>query len=332
MDPRNSTDLHGKGNDFLYIEKNYGILIGILASLTAVGVHANAVVVFIFYRLYKRSSNTFNVIMISTSLGDLMLIAVAGPTRVLSYLKGVAKLGNLECKIYGCWVHLTSVASLGHLVLLAAERYWVIKYEKKQDDRPIWKKILLVFLPWLYATLWTILPLLGWSEYAPESQHVGCAPKWISTDPLDVSYNATIMISEFFLPLAIIITIYIKIFGLIKDHMERTGSEAAREIRVQRNVMMLTMLMVATFVFCWLPYTVCCLWAISTSRNLLPSGFGALPSIFAKSSVLWNPILYGAKHHKFRREFCRVYRQLRGRSVANIDLETTAVKRTIEMQ
>ena len=48
--------------------------------------------------------------------------------------------------------------------------------------------------------------------------------------------------------------------------------------------------MTLAFFTCWLPYAVLCLYSMLGGRG--PASIFVLPILFAKSSIVWNPLLY----------------------------------------
>ena len=52
---------------------------------------------------------------------------------------------------------------------------------------------------------WTVLPFMGWSYYSYEGIGVTCSVEWNERSSNVISYNLTILILAFFLPLACIL-------------------------------------------------------------------------------------------------------------------------------
>ncbi len=55
------------------------------------------------------------------------------------------------------------------------------------------------------------------------------------------------------------------------------------------------------FIGCWAPYSVVCLWSI-LGRSTIPPEVSLLPCMFAKSSTVYNPIIYYIFSQSFKRE------------------------------
>ena len=69
----------------------------------------------------------------------------------------------------------------------------------------------------LLSALWAILPLFGWSYYSPEGVHMSCGVEWRDHSPNVLSYNITIFIFAFFLPLLILFITNYKIIKIVSE-------------------------------------------------------------------------------------------------------------------
>ena len=69
----------------------------------------------------------------------------------------------------------------------------------------------------LLGVLWPVLPLFGWSFYTLEGGLTTCAVEWAERSIAVVSYNATIFIFVFFVPLFIITFTNIKLIYFVSD-------------------------------------------------------------------------------------------------------------------
>lgn len=65
----------------------------------------------------------------------------------------------------------------------------------------------IVLLCSVLGLLWAVLPMMGWSYYDLEGALVSCSVKWNDRSFNVVSYNVTIFVTTYFLPLAIIFKI-----------------------------------------------------------------------------------------------------------------------------
>nr|AGB67503.1 c-like opsin [Tripedalia cystophora] len=296
------------------------VLTLIIGTITIIGVPSNLLVIYIFSKIYRNSPTTINLMIVSITTTDFMLYTFGGPVHTVSYILGKWYLRTLRMPVLRIWVHFCSVASLSHLVVISIERYLVVKYNVKKDQRAFWKQLLLVSTAWLYAIFWAILPFFGWSSYELEGVHTGCAPKWVSREIIDTTYNITLIFTEFIFPLMVIVWAYWKLIRKIKEHnahISVTNSSEQALIRgrmIMKSTTRLIVLMVGAYTFSWLPYSAICVWAMLVQKRDFPPLAAAVPALFAKSSVIWNPLIYGMKHAGFRNELAKLWERLRSKS------------------
>ena len=65
------------------------------------------------------------------------------------------------------------------------------------------------------SALWAILPLFGWSYYSPEGIKISCSVEWQDRSWNIMSYNITIFVFAFFLPLLILLIANLKIIKIV---------------------------------------------------------------------------------------------------------------------
>ena len=68
----------------------------------------------------------------------------------------------------------------------------------------------------LIGIFWAIVPLFGWSEYSLEGAMISCSVEWNKRTASIMSYNISIALFVFILPLVIIIIINWKIVYIVR--------------------------------------------------------------------------------------------------------------------
>ncbi len=68
----------------------------------------------------------------------------------------------------------------------------------------------------LIGIFWAIVPLFGWSEYSLEGAMISCSVEWNKRTASIMSYNISIALFVFILPLVIIIIINGKIVYIVR--------------------------------------------------------------------------------------------------------------------
>ncbi len=96
------------------------------------------------------------------------------------------------------------------------ERYYIINepFFVRKINYKIY--VIIISLCCIGGIIWATLPLIGWSHYALEGAQIGCSVEWNDHSFSVVSYNITILILVFALPLFTILTTNIKLVYLVK--------------------------------------------------------------------------------------------------------------------
>ncbi len=70
----------------------------------------------------------------------------------------------------------------------------------------------------ILSTIWTTLPLVGWSYYSLEGARISCSVEWQDHSMNVVSYNVTIFVFVFVIPAFIIVFANVKIIQIVCKH------------------------------------------------------------------------------------------------------------------
>ncbi|NXN22582.1 OPSP protein, partial [Nycticryphes semicollaris] len=181
------------------------------------------------------------------------------------------------------------IVSLISLAVLSYERYCTMTGMTEADTTNYRKTWTGIVLSWLYSLVWTAPPLFGWSSYGPEGPGTTCSVNWHSKDINNASYIMCLFIFCLVIPFVIIVYSYGKLLCAIR---QVSGiSKGTGRTREQR-VLIMVVVMVICFLLCWLPYATVALIATFGKPGLITPAASIIPSILAKSSTVYNPIIY----------------------------------------
>jgi len=76
---------------------------------------------------------------------------------------------------------------------------------------------MMILVSIVLSAFWAMMPLFGWSYYSQESSLTSCCVEWLDRSIQVVSYNVTIFIFIFFLPIGIILYTQIKIYSIVSE-------------------------------------------------------------------------------------------------------------------
>lgn len=97
------------------------------------------------------------------------------------------------------------------LVALSIERLYIIydPLSVRYVNRSLYLKSVVACL--LVGLIWPLLPLFGWSHYSFEGYDTSCSVEWSERSFNVISYNITILIFVFVIPLIILVYTNVKL-------------------------------------------------------------------------------------------------------------------------
>lgn len=178
---------------------------------------------------------------------------------------------------------------------------------------------------WLYASLWALLPLLGWGSYGPEPFGLACSIDWIGYEE-SLNHSTFIMALATlctFLPCVVILGTYFGIAWKLHRAYRSIQTEDFQCSNIERKItlvspvytqllvidvltnqsipqlLLLLLLQMAFmissgFIIAWAPYVAVSFWTMFNTQEeqqVTPS-VSLLPCLFAKSSTVYNPFIY----------------------------------------
>ncbi|CAG0896623.1 unnamed protein product [Darwinula stevensoni] len=247
-----------------------GFVIGVLGVISVIG---NFVVIYVF--MTTRSLKTpSNLIVVNLAFSDFLMMATMFPPMVINCYNETWAFGPLMCELYGMAGSLFGCASIWSLAVIALDRYNVIV--KGMAAKPMTYKRALgyILFVWFFSVLWTVLPMVGWNRYVPEGNMTACGTDYLTETWLSKSYLIVYSFWVYFLPLFLIIFCYFYI--------------------VQIALMTISLWFIA-----WTPYLVIN-WNGMFNKSRVTPLFTIWGSVFAKAAAVYNPIIYGISHPKYR--------------------------------
>ncbi|KFW10378.1 D(1C) dopamine receptor, partial [Eurypyga helias] len=324
------------GNSALSFRVVTAAVLLLLILSTLLGNTLVCVAVVRFRHLRSKVTNFF---VISLAVSDLFVAVLVMPWKAVTEVVGFWPFGAF-CDVWVAFDIMCSTASILNLCIISLDRYWAIsspfRYERKMTRRAAFIMIAVV---WLLSLLISFIPVqLKWhkdGELLSQQEpgfHVSGAE-----ENCDSSLNRTYAISSslisFYIPVAIMIVTYTRIFRIAQRQIRRISSlERAVEraqnrhsgdcpqevtlknsLKKETKVLKTLSIIMGVFVFCWLPFFL--LNCVVPFCNLHPRQPGELPCVsetvfnifvwfgWANSSL--NPIIY-AFNADFRRAFATI--------------------------
>ncbi|KAK2509651.1 hypothetical protein MC885_001197 [Smutsia gigantea] len=330
---------------------------GLLTLLIVWTLLGNVLVCAAIVRSRHLRAKMTNVFIVSLAVSDLLVALLVMPWKAVAEVAGYWPFGAF-CDVWVAFDIMCSTASILNLCVISVDRYWAIskpfRYERKMTQR---MAFVMVGLAWTLSILISFIPVqLHWHRdkagswrgmNAPSILANGTPweeagePQW-RAENCDSSLNRTYAISSslisFYIPVAIMIATYTRIYRIAQVQIRRISSlERAAEhaqscrsrgaacapdtrlrasIKKETKVLKTLSVIMGVFVCCWLPFFILnCMVPFCSGRPEGPrAGFPCVSETtfdvfvwfgWANSSL--NPVIYA-----FNADFRKVFAQLLG--------------------
>jgi r-opsin len=294
-----------------------GFAIFVFSSIAVLG---NLCVMYIFIKT-KTLRTPSNLFVVNLAFSDFMIMFCMGPPMVINCYYETWIFGPLMCQLYGMAGSLFGCSSIWSMTMIALDRYNVIVKGIAGKRLTHGRAVLRILFVWVFSALWTVAPMFGWNRYVPEGNMTACGTDYLSKDWLSKSYIIAYGIWVYFFPLLMIIYSYYFILKAVSIH-EKNMRDQAKKMNVAslrsaenasqnaENKLAKVALMTITLWFvAWTPYLVINFAGIFQFVLLSPLAT-IWGSVFAKANAIYNPIVYGISHPKYRAALLKTFPSL----------------------
>ncbi|KAJ4429000.1 hypothetical protein ANN_25996 [Periplaneta americana] len=284
-----------------------GFMIGVLGFVSWMG---NGVVIYVFSTT-KSLRTPSNLLVVNLAFSDFLMMVIMSPPMVVNCYYETWVLGPLMCEIYGMCGSLFGCASIWTMTLIALDRYNVIVKGLAAKPMTIKTALFRIVGVWAFSLAWTIMPMFGWNRYVPEGNMTACGTDYLTKDWVSRSYILIYSVFVYYLPLFTIIYSYWFIVQAVAAH-ERQMREQAKKMNVaslrsaeQSNtsaeckLAKVALMTISLWFFAWTPYLVINYMGVLEGAKISPLAT-IWGSLFAKANAVYNPIVYGISHPKYR--------------------------------
>ncbi|XP_071579838.1 rhodopsin, long-wavelength [Temnothorax nylanderi] len=284
-----------------------GFIIGVLGVISVIG---NGMVVYIFTTT-KSLRTPSNLLVVNLAISDFLMMLAMSPAMVINCYYETWVLGPLFCELYGLAGSLFGCGSIWTMTMIAFDRYNVIVKGLSAKPMSINGALIRIFGVWLFSLLWTIAPVFGWNRYVPEGNMTACGTDYLNKDMFSRSYIVMYSMFCYFMPLFLIIYSYFFIIQAVAAH-EKNMREQAKKMNVaslrsaenqntsaECKLAKVALMTISLWFMAWTPYLVINYAGIFETTKISPL-FTIWGSLFAKANAVYNPIVYGISHPKYR--------------------------------
>nr|BAQ54840.1 opsin, long-wavelength sensitive type [Asiagomphus melaenops] len=284
-----------------------GFVIGILGVISWTG---NGVVIYIF-SCTKSLRTPSNLLVVNLAVSDFLMMVFMCPFMLINCYYETWVFGPLMCQIYAFAGSLFGCASIWTMVTIAFDRYNVIV--KGLSGQPLTNKKALVWilLVWVHAAIWTVFPMVGWNRYVPEGNMTACGTDYLTKDWFHKSYILIYSVFCYWTPLLLIIYSYFFIVQAVAAHEKQMREQAkkmnvtslrsadAQNTSAECKLAKIALMTISLWFMAWTPYLIINFSGIFETMTISPL-LTIWGSLFAKANAVYNPIVYGISHPKYR--------------------------------
>ncbi|KAK9531133.1 hypothetical protein VZT92_010577 [Zoarces viviparus] len=268
----------------------YICIIGILSAI------GNGYVIYVTIKR-KTKLKPPELMTINLAIFDFGISVTGKPFFVVSSFAHRWLFGWEGCRFYGWTSFFFGCGSLITMTVVSLDRYLKICHLRYGTWLKRHHAFLCLAFVWVYAAFWATMPLVGWGNYAPEPFGTSCTLDWWLAQA-SVSGQCFVMAILFFclvFPTGIIVFSYVMIILKVKSSAKEI-SNFDGPIRNTHNIEMkltkVAMLICAGFLIAWIPYAVVSVVSAFGDPDSVPIPVSVIPTLLAKSSAMYNPIIY----------------------------------------
>lgn len=199
-----------------HIRYGYSLLL-LLAVFTVIG---NCLIVIAICR-FKELRTVTNYMILSLAIADLLIGLVVMPLNISNEVLLYWPYGQNMCDLWHSFDVLASTASILNLCIIALDRYWAITdpiaYPRLMSKR---RGVLCISVVWICSAIISFPSILWWRSV----DTVVSNRCYFTQDTLYLLLSSMV---SFYIPVAIMVAVYIKIFLVIKNQ-SRQHSETLR--------------------------------------------------------------------------------------------------------
>ncbi|KAK2851757.1 hypothetical protein Q5P01_008033 [Channa striata] len=279
------------------ISKEHDILMGSLYSVFCLlSLMGNCILLLVAY--HKRPTlKPAEFFIINLSISDLGMTLSLFPLAIPSAFSHRWLFGEITCQLYAMCGVLFGLCSLTNLTALSFVCCLKVCLPNLGNKFSSSHARLLVVGVWCYASVFAVGPLAQWGHYSPEPYGTACCIDWHAPNHelSALSYIVSLFVFCYALPCTVIFLSYTFILLTVRGSRQAVQQHVSPQTKTANAHTLIVKLSVAVcigFLGAWTPYAAVAMWAAFGDATQVPPAAFALAAMFAKSSTIYNPIVY----------------------------------------
>lgn len=314
----NATVEDSKMAEELLSPSTYHVLAFVYIVLAIAAIFFNSIVLLTFI-MDRSLVLPANVLIISIATSDWLMGVMINPLGAAANASESAWFNDTTCTFYAFVSTFLGLGTMLHHAAYALDRYFVLS-RPMESQHSMGRMVTVVLILWGFSLMWSLFPLFGWSAYVPEAGRIACSLRWQSAKQGDTFFVICLFAFFYIIPLGVILVSYTLMFVnvryMTKNAQKIWGVNAAatlETIKAAWKMAKIGLLMFIGFFAAWTPYAVVSFYAafLSTDFSLITAAF---PAMFAKTSNIYNPVIYFFAYKNFRESLLKLWRRYRNRN------------------
>ncbi|XP_077995890.1 opsin-5-like [Glandiceps talaboti] len=298
---------------------NEDIFIGCYLTIVCTAAYLGNGLVVLHY-LLAMDVSSMEKLIINLAISDIGVSSLGYPIAIINSFTHTHRVNKIRCIWDGFSGFTFGLVNIWTVAAIACLSY--IKVTNNDLGKKCDKCIRgIVMVIWLAAIFWSVLPILGVGNYRPELHGTFCSLDWIDTDIFNMTYVGVSFCICFFFPLIVTSVCHSKVVlyvrrarkilnptpgsvGLNREGGEKPANSLElfnHENHLRKIGLIITILLFAA----WTPYAAMSLYSFFSHIDNAPKIVTVIPALFAKTSCMFNPLIYFSLNGQFRQQTLR---------------------------
>ncbi len=293
--------------DYLFYADLYVVLPVIYSVICAVGLTGNTAVIYVILKAPKMKTVT-NMFILNLAIADDLFTLVL-PINIAEHLLHHWPFGEVLCKIILSIDHYNIFSSIYFLTVMSVDRYLVVLSTVRSKRMPyrtyraakivslcVWLLVILIVVPFTVFAGVYISP--------DDTERKSCVLSFPSPESLWFKASRIYtLILGFAIPVSTICILYTMMLYKLRNMRLNTNGKALD--KAKKKVTIMVFIVLAVCLFCWTPFHLSTIVALTTDLRTTPLLIGIsyfITSLSYANSCL-NPFLYAFLDDSFRKAF-----------------------------
>ncbi|XP_038665276.1 neuropeptides B/W receptor type 1-like [Scyliorhinus canicula] len=276
----------------------------IYSVICAVGLTGNTAVIYVILKAPKMKTVT-NMFILNLAIADELFTLVL-PINIADYLLLQWPFGELMCKLIISIDQYNTFSSIYFLTVMSIDRYLVVlatAKSKKMSYRTYRAAKIVSICVWLFVTI-IILPFTIFGKIHDDQGRLQCV--YVFPSPEILWWKASriyTLLMGFTIPVSTICILYTMMLLRLRNMRLNTNAKALD--KAKKKVTLMVMVILAVCLFCWTPYHLSTIVALTTDiqQTTLIIGISYFITSLSYANSCLNPFLYAFLDDSFRRSF-----------------------------